>query len=153
MSDITHWKKLFPGHSFQKIIWFYIIVSEEGCSKTYLKMTWISRFVQVSLYSFPELFLNDCVRLKSPKLAQSYQKRQQTASSLVFLTFFRWFWISLKVLAVWKKNIFQLNISDIKYKCFGLIFPGCIWEINVAFPDAMPLSRLPDLNYLYQKYL
>ena len=56
-------QKLFLGHSFHKIVRFYIFVLEEGYSKTGMEVTGVSLCViLVSSYLVHELPLHCCMR-------------------------------------------------------------------------------------------
>ena len=75
---ILYWR-LFPGHSFHKIVRFYIVVLEEGCSKTDMEMIGISLrvlfwLVLTRFRKCLHLLVWDaiCLRPGSHSLAQSH---------------------------------------------------------------------------------
>ena len=97
---ILHWR-LFPGHSFHKIVRFYIVVLEEGCSKTDMEMIGISLRVLFWLvligsgnaftYLYETLFAWEQVATALLKVIRKDTKQLHT-SLLWFL--FCWYWRS-----------------------------------------------------------
>lgn len=112
--------KLFPGRSIHKIVRFYFLTSEEGCSETDMR-----------------LFVWNC---KVKELFKVIRKDNKKLPPLLLWFFFCWVWIGLTVLTVSHKPIWQSNIYDKD------LFQVSIWEIDAILSDNVSVSPLTDLK-------